>query len=247
MLPIVAVTADQSEPSESIAPNEDGRIRPTRAKVHVSSELVSHLRKSGVEVIVLPPGPKDPEKTAAWVLAHCSALVITGGHFDIHPAEYGQTVQARIDRLDLGRTSLELALARAAIQADFPVLGICGGMQALAVAGGGTLIQDIRTQVEQSMEHEQQTDPSEPWHPITIKPGLIHKAYGCSLLRVNSTHHQAVDDPGCFVATAHAPDGVIEAIEHPALRCCVGVQWHPEYIDAAPLRMIAWFASNLDK
>ena len=247
MLPIVAVTADRSEKTESSQPNESGNVRPVPAKVHVSELVVSHLRKSGVEVIVLPPGTKRPEEIADWVLANCSALVITGGHFDIHPAEYGQTVQARIDRVDHGRTSLELTLARAAIEADFPVLGICGGMQALAVAGGGTLVQDIRTQVDEAMEHEQRTDPSEPWHPITIQPGLIHKAIGCTLLRVNSTHHQAVDDPGCFVATAHAPDGVIEAIEHPALRCCVGVQWHPEYIDAAPLRMIAWFAADLDK
>jgi len=247
MLPIVAVTADRSERSESNAPNEDGRIRPTPAKVHVSESVVSHLRKGGVEVIVLPPDPQDPDGITAWVLANCSALVITGGHFDIHPSEYGQEVQARLDRVDPGRTSLELTLASAAIESDFPVLGICGGMQALAVAGGGTLVQDIRTQIEGSMEHEQHTAPSEPWHPITIKPGLIHKAYGCSLLRVNSTHHQAVDDPGSFVATAHAPDGVIEAIEHPALRCCVGVQWHPEYIDAAPLRMIAWFAAGLDR
>jgi len=247
MLPIVAVTADRSEKAEASQPNEHGRVRPTPAQVHVSELVVSHLRNSGVEVIVLPPGPEDPDKLAAWVLANCSALVITGGHFDIHPAEYGQTVQARIDRVDHGRTSLELTLARAAIKSDFPVLGICGGMQVLAVAGGGTLVQDIRAQIKGAMEHEQHTDPSDPWHPITINPGLIHKAYGCSLLRVNSTHHQSVDDPGCFVATAHAPDGVTEAIEHPALRCCVGVQWHPEYIDAAPLRMLAWFAANLDK
>ena len=124
------------------------------------------------------------------------------------------------------------------------ILGICGGMQALAVAAGGTLLQDIKTQHPGAMEHEQTTDPSEPWHPISIETGLIRKAYGCSILRVNSTHHQAVDDPGPFEVTATAPDGIIEAIEHPELECCVGVQWHPELIDPAPLRMLAWFASK---
>jgi putative glutamine amidotransferase len=179
-------------------------------------------------------------------MSHCQGLVITGGHFDIHPSMYGQDVTGRIDRVDAGRTQLELALAQAAIQHDMPTLGICGGMQALAVAGGGTLIQDIKTQVPGALEHEQSSDPATPWHSITIESGLLRKAYGCTILRVNSTHHQAIDNPGCFLITARAPDGVVEAIEHPDRRCCVGVQWHPEAIDSAPLRMLAWFAANPD-
>jgi putative glutamine amidotransferase len=244
MLPIVAVTADRSEAIPADGPNALGRIRSTPAKVHISEAVVTHLRASGVEVILLPPDPESVDKLVAWVMEHCTGIVITGGHFDIHPSMYGKQVTARLDRVDTGRTDLELALARAAIRADRPILGICGGMQALAVAAGGTLLQDIKTQHPGAMEHEQTTDPSEPWHPISIETGLIRKAYGCSILRVNSTHHQAVDDPGPFEVTATAPDGIIEAIEHPELECCVGVQWHPELIDPAPLRMLAWFASK---
>jgi putative glutamine amidotransferase len=241
---IVAVTAGSSSAIAADGPNAHGRIRPTPPKVHVGALITDRLKAAGVEVIVLPPAPHDTDALVAWVLEHCHGLVITGGHFDIHPSEYGRSVTGRLDTVDTGRTKLELALARAAIASDFPVLGICGGMQALAVAGGGTLHQDIKTEIKGALEHEQSSDPATPWHPISIDTGLIRKAFGCSILRVNSTHHQAVDDPGCFDVTARAPDGVIEAIEHPKLRCCVGVQWHPELIDAAPLDMLAWFASN---
>ena len=241
---IIAVTADRSPGVDSKKPNEHGRIRPIPARVHVTECVLGAIKAHGAEVILLPPEPADVDTMVDWVLQHCDGLVITGGNFDIHPSLYGQEVDARIDRIDTGRTTLELALAKAAIQSDFPILGICGGMQAMAVAGGGTLYQDIRTQIPGAMEHEQTTSPTDPWHPITIETGLIRKAFGCSILRVNSTHHQAVANPGCFEVTARAPDGVIEAIEHPANRCCVGVQWHPELIDPAPLRMLTWFASN---
>lgn len=242
MLPVVAVTTDRSEAIAANGSNEHGRVRPTPAKVHVTEAVVQHLRASGVEVVLLPPEPEDIDALIQWVMTCCSGLVITGGHFDIHPSAYGQEVEARLDRVDAGRTDLELALSLAAIRHDFPVLGICGGMQALAVAGGGTLYQDIKSQIPDALEHEQPSDPATPWHPISISTGLIRKAHGCSIMRVNSTHHQAVRDPGPFEVTAAAPDGVIEAIEHPQLECCVGVQWHPELLDPAPLRMLAWFA-----
>lgn len=244
MIPVIAVSADRSPGAPAKGPNAEGRIRPSLAKIHVSEAVVSGLRVHGAETILLPPAPDDVDGLVSWVMAHCQGIVITGGHFDIHPSEYGQSVTERLDRVDKGRTHLELALARAAIVRDKPILGICGGMQALAVAGGGTLHQDIAACIERPLEHEQSSDPSTPWHPITIDTGLVRKAYGCSVLRVNSTHHQAVNDPGCFEVTARAPDGVIEAIEHPQLRCCVGVQWHPEIIDPAPLKMLAWFAAN---
>ena len=244
MRPVIAITADRSSAVPTDRPNAEGRVRPTLAKVHVSELIVSHIRNNGAEAIILPPDSKDTDALVDWVLTHCQGLVISGGHFDIHPSVYGETVKHRIDHVDTGRTNLEIALAAAAIENDFPLLGICGGMQAMVVAGGGTLHQDINSCIEGALEHEQPTDPSTPWHPVSIDTGLIRRAYGCGILRVNSTHHQATNDPGCFEVTAVAPDGVIEGIEHPQLRCCVGVQWHPELIDPAPLRMLTWFAAN---
>ena len=244
MTAIIAITTDRSAGNDNSAPNEHGRIRPLRDRVHINESIIRGIREHNAEVILLPPDPNDVDGTVMWAMENCDDIVITGGNFDIHPSVYGQTVQSRIDRVDEGRTRLEIALARKAIAMDKPILGICGGMQAMAVAGGGTLIQDISTQVPGALEHEQPTDPAQPWHPISIDPGLIRKAFGCGILRVNSTHHQAVKNPGCFRITARAPDSVIEAIEHPRNRCCVGVQWHPELIDPAPLRMLAWFARN---
>lgn len=244
MLPVIAVSADRSEGAPATGPNEFGRIRPERAKSYVYEPIVQHIRSFGAEVIILPAEPTDTQGLVDWVTRHCNAIVITGGAHDIHPSHYGQQVEGRLDRVDEGRTGLELTLAKAALERDIPCLGVCGGMQILAVAAGGTLIQDIKTFNPSALEHEQTTDPAEPWHTVAFEPGLVQKSYGCNIIRVNSTHHQAVDDPGPFLVTGRAPDGIVESIEHPELQCCVGVQWHPELIDPAPYRMISYFAAQ---
>jgi putative glutamine amidotransferase len=187
--------------------------------VRVCRSYVDAVLAAGGAPVLVPPG----EVERAAVLAAGVALVITGGAFDIHPHHYGQGVAARLDRVDEGRTELELALARAALAADLPVLGVCGGMQVLAVAAGGSLIQDLPA----DPAHEQPTDPAEPWHDVALTGGLA--AWLGPALRVNSTHHQAVDAPGeGFVVEGRSPDGVIEATRHPGHRFAVGVQWHPE-------------------
>jgi len=194
-----------------------------------------------MEVILLPPEPAAPNDIIEWTLAHCSAVIITGGAHDIHPSHYGQDVSARLDRVDEGRTVLELGLAKACMESDMPLLGICGGMQAMAVAAGGTLHQDIKACIPDSLEHEQTTDPSKIWHPVSLTPTVVRKAYGTSMIRVNSTHHQAIDDPGNLEVAGRAPDGVIEAVVMPDHRCAVGLQWHPELLDSAPFMMLAHF------
>ena len=87
----------------------------------------------------------------------------------------------------------------------------------------------------------QPTDPNEVWHPVSLSSALLRKTYGTSMIRVNSTHHQAVDDPGSLEVAGRAPDGVIEAVVAPDHRCAVGLQWHPEYLDMAPFAMLAHF------
>ena len=197
-----------------------------------------------MEAVLLPPEPADTDGLVRWVLAHSAAVVISGGNFDIHPSHYDQEVSARLDRVDEGRTGLELSLAQACLEADHPVLGLCGGMQALAVASGGTLHQDIGACVPGALEHEQPTAPSEVWHPVSLGNTVLRKTYGTSMIRVNSTHHQAVDDPGGMVVAGRAPDGVIEAVVAPDHRCAVGLQWHPEYLDVAPFAMLAHFSNR---
>ena len=120
---------------------------------------------------------------------------------------------------------------RAALQRDRPLLGICGGQQLLNVALGGDLIQHIPDAVPGCLEHEQRNPRTEPGHSVEVLAGSrLHALGGVLRLEVNSAHHQAAGAVGDgVVVSGRAPDGVIEAIEVPDRRFCIGVQWHPEY------------------
>ena len=102
----------------------------------------------------------------------------------------------------------------------------------MAVATGGSLIQDIFSQISNCLEHEQPSDPSNPWHRVTLKTREMKEIYQSEIIAVNSTHHQAVSDPGIFSVAGIAEDGVIEAIQYDDHPFCYGVQWHPELLDA---------------
>jgi len=202
--------------------------------VWLKEAVVAALRRAGCEPLLLPPHDGTAEEVAALaatVLQRVDGLVITGGSFDIPPDAYGQAVTARLDRVDRGRTGLELALARAALARDLPLLGVCGGMQVMAVAAGGTLLQDIATARPEALEHEQPSDPATAWHPVHLEAGPLHAALGPGPLQVNSTHHQAVDALGDLAVGGRSPDGIVEVVFHPAMRFAVGVQWHPELLD----------------
>jgi len=164
-------------------------------------------------------------------LDRIDALVVTGGAFDVDPSMYGDTDTHTTVSLKAGRTAAEMALVRGALARGKPILGICGGEQLLTVALGGTLIQHIPDSVPDTLAHEQPNPRHEAGHEISIVPGtLLHRIVGASHMAVNSAHHQAVRSPGPrAVVNATAPDGVIEGIEDPSRRFCLGVQWHPEF------------------
>ena len=166
-------------------------------------------------------------------LDRLDGLVVTGGAFDVDPALYGDSERHESVSLKAGRTAAELALTRGALARDLPVLGICGGQQLLAVALGGTLIQHIPDSIQGALEHEQANPRHEAGHEVAIVPGtLLHAITGAATMRVNSSHHQAVRDAGPFATVnALAPDGVIEGVEDARFRFCLGVQWHPEFLD----------------
>jgi putative glutamine amidotransferase len=136
--------------------------------------------------------------------------------------------------VDAARDEYEIALVRAASAADLPILAICRGLQLMNVAAGGSLIQDVPSQVGNAVPH-QVADPKDAIaHEVSLVPGsrleqLMGHAAVAGRLPVNSRHHQAVGRvAGGFVVTSLAPDGVVEALERPGARFCVGVQWHPE-------------------
>jgi putative glutamine amidotransferase len=174
--------------------------------------------------------PHDPER-AAHYLDHIDGLVITGGGFDIDPALFGAQSRHPSVKTKDRRTAFELAAAKSALARGMPMLGICGGAQLLAVALGGTLIQHIPDEVAGALPHRQPNPRNEPGHRVRIVPGtLLHRITGVASLAVNSAHHQAVKTAGPgVVIDALADDGVVEGIEDPRQRFCLGVQWHPEF------------------
>jgi putative glutamine amidotransferase len=193
------------------------------------------LRQNYCEAIVRAGGlpfllPHEPERAEAY-LDHIDALVVTGGAFDVDPALFGAATRHSTVKLKTRRTAFELEVTKGALARDMPVLGICGGQQLLNVVLGGTLIQHIPDEVESALPHEQPNPRTEAGHRVAVAPGtLLHRICGVAELEVNSAHHQAVKTVGAgVVVDATAPDGVIEGIEDPRYRYCLGVQWHPEY------------------
>jgi len=128
-----------------------------------------------------------------------------------------------------------------------PILGICRGMQIMNVAFGGTLIQDIPSQIPGALQHAQKGSRQYGAHKVQLQPGMIAEALGKTEILVNTSHHQAVKDvaPG-FQVTGTAADGMIEAIES-LDGLCMGVQWHPERMWAHDDNMLKLAAAFVDK
>src|SRR5579859_222654 len=183
-------------------------------------------RAGGLPILL----PHEPE-LAGHYLTLIDGLIVTGGAFDVDPALFGATSRHATVTTKDRRTAFELAVTRGAVDADKPVLGICGGQQLLNVALGGTLIQHIPDEVPNALAHEQPNPRTEAGHVVNVTDGtLLRRITGLAELPVNSAHHQAVKQlaPGMIV-DATAPDGVVEGIEDPRRRFLIGVQWHPEY------------------
>ena len=202
----------------------------------------SAVRNAGGLPFALANEPDDAEA----YLDRIDGLVVTGGAFDVDPALFGDTERHETVVTKDKRTRFELAITRAAVKRDMPVLGICGGQQLLNVALGGTLVQHIPDAIAGALAHEQPNPRDEPGHTVRIAPGtVLYDIVGTAEMAVNSAHHQAVREvaPG-LVVDATAEDGVIEGIEDPGLRFCIGVQWHPEFeISDGDKRIFAAFVT----
>lgn len=172
----------------------------------------------------------DPEQAVQDALT-CDGLLLPGGG-DMDPKFYGQERIPACGEPNLLRDAAEPLLLRAFLAADKPVLGICRGIQVMNAVLGGDLYQDIKP-----FEHLPHNDHWAKVHTVTVRQGtLLSRILGQDTVLVNSQHHQAVDRvaPG-FTLAALSEDGIVEAIEKPDARFCLGVQWHPEWLsDADP-------------
>lgn len=189
---------------------------------------VQAIQKTGGIPVLLPYAAGH----IARYLEMIDGLLIPGGGSDINPQIYGcQERHPSVVTKD-HRTEFELKMVESALKKDLPVFGICGGQQILNVVLGGTLIQHIPDRVPGCLAHEQKRPKHETSHAVTIAEGtLLRQILKAETIEVNSTHHQAVDKTGAGACiNAWAVDGVIEGIEAPNQRFCLGVQWHPEYL-----------------
>jgi putative glutamine amidotransferase len=190
-------------------------------------DYVESIRRAGGEPIVL-------QLNAEVSLKELDGVLLSGGG-DIDPAIYKEARHPKTSEPDATRDRFELDLARLALDSNIPMLGVCRGLQVINVAGGGTLIQDIPSEVNHPLGHQVDAPLYAIAHEVWVSRGsALAKAMdeeldGGETLQVNSRHHQAIrHTAGGLDVTATAPDGVIEAIERPASRFCVAVQWHPE-------------------
>jgi len=199
------------------------------SKLHDYEESV---RRAGGEPWVLDLAVDRP----ADIVARAAGILLTGGG-DVEPSLYGEAPHATYSAAEAGRDAYEIELVQRALEADLPVFAICRGVQVLNVARGGTLIQDIPSQVPGALSHKREgTDqPSTLAHEVWFDTGSLLETLMRDTLsdlescHVNSRHHQAIKAAGQgLVTVGTAPDGVIEAVEDPARRFCLGVQWHPE-------------------
>ncbi len=190
-------------------------------------DYVESVVRAGGDPIVLET-TDDPIAT----LGKVDGLLLTGGA-DVDPALYGQPLHPTTE-VDAERDSFEIPLSQRALARNVPLLAICRGIQVLNVAAGGSLVQDIPSQVDTPLNHSVQQPKEAIAHQIAVAYGSrLATALGASPNEaprsVNSRHHQSVSTVApAFVVSAVSSDGVIEAIEDPAAPFCVGVQWHPE-------------------
>lgn len=211
----VAVTA-------SIRPDGD------TSRVRLTAAYVTALENAGLVPLIVPPLSSD--RAAAAVLDSVAGLVLTGGE-DVDPARYGEERHEKVRSVNAARDATEAGLVEEARARGMPVLAICRGIQILNVALGGTLVQDISSQVRTSIAHDEDGPRDSRSHEIDVEPGsLIAKAIGVEHCTVNSFHHQSVKRVADGMrVTARSPDGVIEGLESADKDWWVmAVQWHPE-------------------
>lgn len=195
----------------------------------------------GTPVIIPPVADKE---VIVNTLEQLDGLILTGGA-DYNPLWMSEEPSTHLHGINRERDLAELLTARLAFNRQIPTLGICRGIQTLAIALGGKVAQDIQEAASPGtviIKHAQDADRSEPTHSVRIADGsILSGIYEGETIHVNSFHHQAVAQPGPhFRITATAPDGTVEAIESTEHKAVMGVQWHPEWLEEEGRRLFKW-------
>lgn len=196
-------------------------------RVFLNRSYLEAVRHFGGIPLVIPAEAELEEQ--AFLLSQCDGLVLTGGD-DIDPSLYGEAKLNDTVCPAPERDLREPRLCAMAMERQMPILGICRGLQIMNVYFGGTLYQDIPTQLETTLTHQMERSFDGVAHDCVLVPGSpLHSMAGCDCIGVNSFHHQAIKDlaPGLAVM-GKASDGIVEAVWKPDYRFLWAVQWHPE-------------------
>lgn len=209
--------------------------------VYVHQDYHKAIQACGGLPMILP---LTDETSYRAMIDRCDALIISGGE-DVDPLYFDAEPHPGLGKVFPLRDRLEIDAIRYARTLDKPLLAICRGVQVLNVAFGGTLIQDIPAQCPGSLQHSQKRARSLDSHWVEIHPqSRLFRIFGSEKVRVNSLHHQSVEQVADgFITTAVASDGIIEGIEDPKARFFMGVQWHPESMHSHDPLMLALFDS----
>lgn len=208
----------------------------------VRSAYYRQILRAGGTPLLIPPVADIP--TILSTLDTVDAVLLTGGG-DFNPLWNGDEPLPGLHNINRERDLPELLLTRFAYDRQIPMLGICRGIQTLAIALDGHVVQDM-PHTEQLLKHSQDADREEPTHSVSIFPSTtLHSIYNADRIYVNSFHHQAIDNPGERLRTsALAPDGTIEAIESSEHKAVLGVQWHPEWLGDDGLPLFRWLVDD---
>jgi putative glutamine amidotransferase len=229
MKPLIGVTPDYNAGDRK----EWGGQEPT---YFLRARYIRAVEELGGIPIVLPL--VSDANSRKRLLHGIDGLLLTGSGPDLSPVLYGERRRYAFRVMSERRSAFEMEMARLARTQEVPVLGICGGMQVMNVALGGSLYQDIPSQIPASLRHRQASKATSLSHDVKISSrSLLHRIVGRDTLRVNSSHHQSVKEVApSLIVSAVAADGVVEAIESPVSRFFLGIQWHPEFLfDRYPL------------
>ena len=200
------------------------RVEGVRERAFVYLTYVESLRRAGAIPLLIPPQPEN----LADLVDTLDGILLAGGE-DCDPSLYGEDPHPSASLMDPRRQPNEVELARIARERGIPTLGICLGVQVMNVAAGGSLVQDIDSQVETEIRHTSVPE-DRARHDVMVTEGTkLANILPDLELNVNSTHHQAINRVGEGLRiTAQAPDGIVEGVEDPRLPFYLGVQWHPE-------------------